>query len=390
MNILPAVPPCRSTAHRLIALLVIAPTLFAASMISHTHAAAPKLNSGHYDRGILPEQSARLSAMKNHSPPGSLFDGLIWLSGQPTRPADLRGKVVVIQFWKIGDPSAQSWHQRIAASQQQFGADDLQVITVHPPADRNAVEKFLARQRFGVTTALDAAGELSGFFSGGDRAINIVIDRQGAVRHFGLNGRGIDVAIAELIAEPFDADTQAPEEFDAGAAAGPTVVDANEPAQAPAPADADGFPPYSNVVTTARDIRGRQSPPVYAQTWLTDKPNFLGKVVVVDFWATWCGPCIASIPHTNALADKFRDSVVIVGLSNEGAGDIRQFMRNREMRYSIATDPMGRMQAAVGVRGIPHMMVVSPDGIVRFQGHPNQLTEALLRQIVEASARQRG
>ncbi len=375
---------------RTIALLALAPALSVVVLISHADAAAPILNSGHYDRGILPAQSAKMSAMKDLAPPSTAFNSLSWLSGGPETPTDLRGTVVVLQFWKLGDPSAQSWHQRIAASQQRFGADDLKVISVHPPADRSAVENFLSRQRFGVTTALDTNGDLTKMFNADDRAINILIDRQGAVRYWGLNGRGIDVAIEHLISEPFDFDAPAPAEFDPNSPVGPAADESDEPAPAALPADADGYPPHSNVVTTARDIRGRQSPPVYAQTWLTDKPNLLGKVVVVDFWATWCGLCIAAIPHTNALADKFRDSVVIVGLSNEGAGDIRQFMRQREMRYSIATDPMGRMQAAVGVRGIPHMMVVSPDGIVRFQGHPNQLTEALLGQIVEASARQRG
>ncbi|RMH26984.1 MAG: TlpA family protein disulfide reductase [Planctomycetota bacterium] len=149
----------------------------------------------------------------------------------------------------------------------------------------------------------------------------------------------------------------------------------------------DGYPPYANPVVAAADIRGRPAPPLEVQTWLTDQPDLAGKVLVVDFWATWCGPCIASIPHTNDLATRFRDDVVVVGLSNEDFGTVRSFLRRSGIEYSIGVDPMARTQTAVGVIGIPHMMVVSPDGIVRFQGQPSDLTAEILGRIVKASRR---
>ena len=59
-------------------------------------------------------------------------------------------------------------------------------------------------------------------------------------------------------------------------------------------------------------MRGRQAPPLNVQQWITPAPDPEGKVVVVDLWATWCRPCIRSIPHMNQLATRFEGEVVIV------------------------------------------------------------------------------
>ena len=357
------------------------------------------------DRGILPAQQALLTAMRGHALPADLLDHVEWIEGAPTRLGDLRGKVVVLQFWKVGNPSAQSWRQRVAFSQKRFGTDDLKVIAIHVRGDAEVVRAFVQRQRFKVATALDTDGALTTLFHAAERPVHVLIDRQGAVRYWGLNGRGIDDAIKKLLREKFDPDRPAPAVYDPDAA---TLVknvarDSGAPNAAPnAASDAapgakqrvaggvDGFPPYSNPVLSAIDFRGRHAPPLLVQTWLTGKPALAGKVLMVDFWATWCGPCIASIPKTNKLADHFRDSLVVVGLSSEGVGDIRAFLKKHEMHYSIATDPARRTQSALGVRGIPHVLIVSPDGIVRFQGYPSALTEDILAQIIQASAKLSG
>ena len=51
------------------------------------------------------------------------------------------------------------------------------------------------------------------------------------------------------------------------------------------------------------------------EKWLTDAPDLNGKFVLVDMWATWCGPCRRSIPHLNELYAKFKDRLVVIGLS---------------------------------------------------------------------------
>ena len=135
------------------------------------------------------------------------------------------------------------------------------------------------------------------------------------------------------------------------------------------------------------DLRGKAAPKLFTEQWLTGKaPDTKGKVLVLDFWATWCGPCRATIPELNGIAKKFAKDIVVVGLSKEKPEVVREFMKTTKMEYNVAIDTQGRTDKVVGVQGIPHVLVVTPDGIVRWQGFPlddaEPLTEATLAKIV--------
>ncbi len=123
---------------------------------------------------------------------------------------------------------------------------------------------------------------------------------------------------------------------------------------------------------SAASFLGKAPPPMVVKQWLTPQPNTQGKFVLIDFWATWCGPCRESIPHLNRLQAQFKDQLVVIGLSNETEAEVRK-MKSPKMDYAVGIDPAGTMSKAMKVRGIPHAIIMDPQGIVRFEGHPNYL-----------------
>ncbi len=138
------------------------------------------------------------------------------------------------------------------------------------------------------------------------------------------------------------------------------------------------------------DLRGKTAPKLVVDQWLTGAaPETKGKVLIIDFWATWCPPCRATIPELNGYAKKFAKDVVVIGISDEKADVVANFMKGTKMDYFVGIDGQKRMSQIVGVKGIPHVLVVSPDGIVRWQGFPldgaNPLSESVIAQIVQAS-----
>jgi thiol-disulfide isomerase/thioredoxin len=108
-----------------------------------------------------------------------------------------------------------------------------------------------------------------------------------------------------------------------------------------------------------------------------------GQVVVLEFWATWCPPCRASIPHLIALHNEYKDKdVVIVGLTDEDdeAANVGAFVREMKMTYAVGTgSTSGR---AYGVQGIPTAFVIARDGRIAWRGHPMKGLDAAIESAL--------
>ena len=155
------------------------------------------------------------------------------------------------------------------------------------------------------------------------------------------------------------------------------------------------FPAYVTKKTlyAKNDFRGKEFKNLEFGTALArtlpTKQELKGKVLLIDFWATWCGPCRAVIPEMNDWKKKFEKDLVIVGVSDETSEVVKQFMTKTKMDYTVTTDASKTMSKVLGVQGIPHVLVISQDGIVRYQGFPSQeedkLTTEKLEQIIKAN-----
>ncbi len=139
------------------------------------------------------------------------------------------------------------------------------------------------------------------------------------------------------------------------------------------------IPPHS---ISAKSVLNQPAPTFAVEKWLTPQPDTQGKFVLIDFWATWCGPCRHSIPHLNTLYGMFRKKLVVVGVSGEAEFEVRR-MTTPVIAYPVAIDTRQRMASALEVRGIPHAILIDPKGIVRFEGHPEYLNESNLAALLD-------
>lgn len=146
---------------------------------------------------------------------------------------------------------------------------------------------------------------------------------------------------------------------------------------------------------------GSTAPALDIEHWIQDGNGFFkpvktfdaGKVYVVEFWATWCGPCIASMPHLAELQNKYRGhGVQIISVSDETLDEVNDLLGSENealgktfaeitSAYSLTTDPdrsvyIDYMEAA-NQSGIPTSFIVGKSGIVEWIGHPIELEEPL-------------
>jgi cytochrome c biogenesis protein CcmG, thiol:disulfide interchange protein DsbE len=136
---------------------------------------------------------------------------------------------------------------------------------------------------------------------------------------------------------------------------------------------------------SAKSFLNQASPPVVAEKYLSPVPTTADKFILLDFWATWSGPCLSMIPKLNAFQEKFKDRLVVIGLSDETEREVRN-MSEPKITYASAIDTQHRASLAYGVQRIPHAVLVDPKGIVRFEGHPGYLDERKLAALLDKYA----
>jgi thiol-disulfide isomerase/thioredoxin len=101
-----------------------------------------------------------------------------------------------------------------------------------------------------------------------------------------------------------------------------------------------------------------------------ESTELAGQVVVLNFWATWCGPCKLEMPSLQSLhEDRAEDGVVVLGLSTDagGVGAVRDFLEERGIDYPIGMATQQHRRAFGGIQGIPTTFIIDKTGVVRHR-----------------------
>lgn len=314
-----------------------------------------------------------------------LFAGLDkWTHENTIDSESIEGNVVLVGFVSAGHSQSMVSLASLSRYHRKYADKGLVVLAVHPELGWEAFEEKVAAGRVRVPAARDAGGLLAtGLLTDGYPDLYL-IDRAGQLRYADFENRSLKGAVAQLLKET-------PEEAIVNAelqSQGVEIADAkSEVKEIPTAMYANAnWPGTNSGKLNAKNYQGKQLPvELGTEKWITDEKELEGKVIVLDFWATWCGPCKRASPMLDGLQKQFEGKleVLAIGGQSEDERKVRQYAIQHKVAYSHLFDKKQSIYRKLEVRAIPHTVLMSTDGVIRWQGNPLSpaFKEAVLQVI---------
>jgi cytochrome c biogenesis protein CcmG, thiol:disulfide interchange protein DsbE len=283
--------------------------------------------------------------------------------------ANTEGKVVLLAMISSGEPKSYMTISKLNRALRDY-EDDIVVAAIHPDAGWDEIQSKINSGHVTVPVARDEGGTFAAAMLTDDYPDVYVIDRAGNLRFADLDERSLKNALKQLIAET-------PESAIANAQ---RQAEGLEPEDAQALASVDPkayesapWPNHNGGKMSANNYQGQPLPvPMGNEEWIYGERDLTGKVLVLDFWATWCGPCIRAMPMLHDLQDDYTGRLEIVGIGgSEDKKDFVRYVMKKKGNYGQMFDESRTLNQALGIKGIPHVLVVSTDGVIRWQGNPH-------------------
>src|SRR5437899_7740869 len=116
--------------------------------------------------------------------------------------------------------------------------------------------------------------------------------------------------------------------------------------------------------------------------------NLRGQVVVLEFWATWCAPCLAALPHLNELADKFKDKPVrFIAVTEENEAIVAPFLKRREMKGWVGLDTDQSVTKLYANEIFPTTVVIDRNSKIVEIARPKSVTEQMLNDLLNGTTK---
>lgn len=138
---------------------------------------------------------------------------------------------------------------------------------------------------------------------------------------------------------------------------------------------------------------GEKAPGINITEWIANVPenkDLGNKFKVLEFWTTWCGPCLGAVPHMNELAKEFGDEILFLSITNESPEKVNRTLKRMEFLSTVVTDQTSYTQQEYGdgkseYTALPMTVLIDDKNIIKWIGQPQMLDRDILESLLDGS-----
>jgi len=146
-----------------------------------------------------------------------------------------------------------------------------------------------------------------------------------------------------------------------------------------------GFIAFSPILFGQNELKvGTEAPAIlYQKSFLDNYKVPENKAIVLDFWASWCGFCVAGILESNDFISKFSKDIDYIAITDKTSTHIESFIKLKKLKQYFIVDSNAITQSRFGVRAIPYAFLIDKNKIIQWAGHASKLTPEILEAFLK-------
>lgn len=267
------------------------------------------------------------------------------------------GQVVLLDFWATWCGPCIGELPNVKATYDKYKDKKFQIIGISLDRSKTTLEAFVKEQNMEWVHHFDEGGKIADQYGVTGIPSTFLLDGEGIIRVTNLRGQALEIAVGELVEENLMNPHHAPHSKSVPAT---KLIKPSNPT------------PNNPPITSSNPTNwiGKPAPDVMFTNLKGDEltlEDFKGQVVLLDFWATWCGPCLTEMPKVKKTYEKFKDQKFqIIGISLDGSlYALEEYIVREELSWHHYWDQDREIRTLFEVKAIPSAFLIDGEGIIQ-------------------------